>query len=88
MEVKADDYDTRGILKLLEFHLHENVYDKFKLSLLELSLYPALCLGCSMDDTVRGKLFHSIAELLNCKQIDTFRPNQVAGMKAGRRRVP
>lgn len=35
MEVKADDYGTRDILKLLEFHLHENVYDKFKPWLLE-----------------------------------------------------
>lgn len=41
-----------------------------------------------MDDTVRRKLFQSIAELLNYKQIDTSRPNQVAGVKAGRRRVP
>ncbi|KAM4903234.1 LOW QUALITY PROTEIN: putative tubulin polyglutamylase TTLL2 [Sylvia borin] len=87
MEVKAYNYGTRDILRLLEFHLHENVYNKFKPWLLELS-NPALCLGCSMDDTVGRKLFQSIADLLNYKQIDTFRLNQVVGMKAGRRHVP
>lgn len=58
------------------------------LGFLELNEHPALCLGCSMDDTVRRKLFDSIADLLNYRQIDTFRPNQVAGTKAGRGRVP
>ncbi|XP_010306161.2 putative tubulin polyglutamylase TTLL2 [Balearica regulorum gibbericeps] len=62
--------------------------DKFKPWLLEVNYNPALCLDCSIDDTVKRKLLHDIVELLNYKQIDTFRQNQVAGTKAGRRRVP
>ncbi|KAM7027919.1 LOW QUALITY PROTEIN: putative tubulin polyglutamylase TTLL2 [Passerculus sandwichensis] len=73
---------SKATFSFMVFH---NVYDKFKPWLLELNQNTALFLGCSMDDTVRRKLFQV---LLNCKQIDTSRPNQVAGMNAGRRRVP
>ncbi|XP_026701264.1 probable tubulin polyglutamylase TTLL2 [Athene cunicularia] len=59
--------------------------DKFKPWLLEVNYNPALCLDCSIDDIVKRKLLHDIVELLNYKQIDTFRQNQVAGIKAGRR---
>ncbi|CAM9884653.1 unnamed protein product [Bubo scandiacus] len=59
--------------------------DKFKPWLLEVNYNPALCLDCSIDDTVKRKLLHDIVELLNYKQIDTFRENQVTGIKAGRR---
>uniref|UniRef100_A0A8C3JPZ5 Tubulin tyrosine ligase like 2 n=1 Tax=Calidris pygmaea TaxID=425635 RepID=A0A8C3JPZ5_9CHAR len=62
--------------------------DKFKPWLLEVNYNPGLCLDCSIDDTVKRKLLHDIVELLNYKQIDTFRRTQVAGTKAGRRRVP
>ncbi|XP_010181145.1 PREDICTED: probable tubulin polyglutamylase TTLL2 [Mesitornis unicolor] len=62
--------------------------DKFKPWLLEVNYNPALSLDCSTDDTVKRKLLHDIVELLNYKQIDTLRQNQVAGVKAGRRRVP
>ncbi|XP_009475862.1 putative tubulin polyglutamylase TTLL2 [Pelecanus crispus] len=61
--------------------------DKFKPWLLEVNYNPALCLDCSIDDTVKRKLLHDIVELLNYKEVDTFRRNQVAGTKAGRRRV-
>ncbi|XP_075355239.1 putative tubulin polyglutamylase TTLL2 [Mycteria americana] len=61
--------------------------DKFKPWLLEVNYNPALCLDCSIDDTVKRKLLHDIVELLNYKQIDTLRRNQVAGTKTGRRRV-
>ncbi|PKU41536.1 hypothetical protein llap_8160 [Limosa lapponica baueri] len=62
--------------------------DKFKPWLLEVNYNPGLCLDCSIDDTVKRKLLHDIVELLNYKQIDTFRRTQVAGTRAGRRRVP
>ncbi|KAM6355870.1 LOW QUALITY PROTEIN: putative tubulin polyglutamylase TTLL2 [Podargus strigoides] len=62
--------------------------DKFKPWLLEVNYNPALCLDCSIDDTVKRKLLHDIVELLNYKQIDTFRQNHVAGTNAGRRQVP
>ncbi|XP_009327482.1 PREDICTED: probable tubulin polyglutamylase TTLL2 [Pygoscelis adeliae] len=62
--------------------------DRFKPWLLEVNYNPALCLDCSIDETVKRKLLHDIVELLNYKQIDTFRRNLVAGTKAGRRRVP
>ncbi|KAM6126682.1 putative tubulin polyglutamylase TTLL2 [Pterocles gutturalis] len=62
--------------------------DKFKPWLLEVNYNPALCLDCSIDDTVKRKLLHDVVELLNYKQIDSFRQNQVVGIKAGRRRVP
>lgn len=62
--------------------------DKFKPWLLEVNYNPALCLDCSIDDTVKRKLLHDIVELLNYKQTDTFRRNQVSGTKAGRRQVP
>ncbi|XP_064014275.1 probable tubulin polyglutamylase TTLL2 isoform X2 [Pogoniulus pusillus] len=61
--------------------------DKFKPWLLEVNYNPALCLDCSIDDTVKRKLLHDVVELLNYKQIDTLRHNQVAGIKAGRRQV-
>ncbi|XP_053919652.1 probable tubulin polyglutamylase TTLL2 isoform X2 [Cuculus canorus] len=60
---------------------------KFKPWLLEVNYNPALCLDCSIDDTVKRKLLHDIIELLNYKQIDTFRQKQVARIKAGGRRV-
>ncbi|XP_010208043.1 probable tubulin polyglutamylase TTLL2 [Colius striatus] len=62
--------------------------DKFKPWLLEVNYNPALCLDCSIDDTVKRKLLHDIIELLNYKQVDTLRQNQVASIKAGRRQVP
>ncbi|NWI64090.1 TTLL2 polyglutamylase, partial [Todus mexicanus] len=62
--------------------------DKFKPWLLEVNYSPALCLDCSIDDTVKRKLLHDVVELLNYKQIDAFRQNQVAGIKADGRRVP
>ncbi|NXN39531.1 TTLL2 polyglutamylase, partial [Rhinoptilus africanus] len=62
--------------------------DKFKPWLLEVNCNPALCLDCSIDDTVKRKLLHDIVELMNYKQIDTFRRNEVVGTKAGRRQVP
>ncbi|XP_009904631.2 probable tubulin polyglutamylase TTLL2 [Dryobates pubescens] len=62
--------------------------DKFKPWLLEVNYNPALCLDCSIDDTVKRKLLHDIVELLNYKQIDSFRHNQVAGIKTGRRQMP
>ncbi|XP_009993956.1 PREDICTED: probable tubulin polyglutamylase TTLL2 [Chaetura pelagica] len=61
--------------------------DKFKPWLLEVNCNPALCLDCSIDDTVKRKLLHDIVQLLNYKEIDTYRQNQVARTKAGRRRV-
>ncbi|XP_069707101.1 probable tubulin polyglutamylase TTLL2 isoform X2 [Phaenicophaeus curvirostris] len=60
---------------------------KFKPWLLEVNYNPALCLDCSTDDTVKRKLLHDIIELLNYKQVDTFRQNQVAGIKPSRREV-
>ncbi|XP_009684094.1 probable tubulin polyglutamylase TTLL2 [Struthio camelus] len=62
--------------------------DKFKPWLLEVNYNPALCLDCSIDATVKRKLLHDIVELLNYKQIDALRQNQMAGTKAGRARVP
>ncbi|OPJ72813.1 probable tubulin polyglutamylase TTLL2 [Patagioenas fasciata] len=62
--------------------------EKFKPWLLEVNYNPALRLDCSTDDTVKRKLLHDIVELLNYRQIDAFRQNQVARTKAGRRRVP
>lgn len=62
--------------------------DKFKPWLLEVNYSPALSSDCSTDDTVKRKLLHDIVELLNYKQIDTFRQNQVTGIKAGRKQVP
>ncbi|XP_009867327.1 PREDICTED: probable tubulin polyglutamylase TTLL2 [Apaloderma vittatum] len=62
--------------------------NKFKPWLLEVNYSPALCLDCSIDYTVKRKLLHDIVELLNYKEIDTFRQNQVERVKAGRRLVP
>nr|XP_013801533.1 PREDICTED: probable tubulin polyglutamylase TTLL2 [Apteryx mantelli mantelli] len=62
--------------------------DKFKPWLLEVNYNPALRLDCSIDATVKRKLLHDIVELLNYKQIDALRQNQVAGTKAGRTHVP
>lgn len=62
--------------------------DKFKPWLLEVNYNPALCLDCSIDDTVKRRLLHDIVELLNYKEIDTLRQNEMAGSKAVRRRVP
>ncbi|KAM6279657.1 putative tubulin polyglutamylase TTLL2 isoform 1-T2 [Porphyrio hochstetteri] len=62
--------------------------DKFKPWLLEVNYNPALCLDCSIDDTVKRKLLHDVVELLNYKHSDTFRQNQVSGTKTGRRQEP
>lgn len=62
--------------------------DKFKPWLLEVNYNPALCLDCSIDDTVKRKLLHDIVELLNYKQVDTHRQNEMSGSKAVRRQVP
>ncbi|XP_008945471.1 PREDICTED: probable tubulin polyglutamylase TTLL2 [Merops nubicus] len=62
--------------------------DKFKPWLLEVNYSPALCLDCSIDVAVKRKLLHDVVELLNYKQIDALRQNQVAGIKGGRRWVP
>uniref|UniRef100_A0A8C0BSH8 Tubulin tyrosine ligase like 2 n=1 Tax=Buteo japonicus TaxID=224669 RepID=A0A8C0BSH8_9AVES len=43
--------------------------DKFKPWLLEVNYNPALCLDCSIDDTVKRKLLHDIVELLNYKRV-------------------
>lgn len=62
--------------------------DEFKPWLLEVNYNPALCLDCSIDDTVKRRLLHDIVELLNYKEIDTLRQNEMTGSKAVRRRVP
>ncbi|XP_019468407.1 probable tubulin polyglutamylase TTLL2 isoform X3 [Meleagris gallopavo] len=61
--------------------------DKFKPWLLEVNYNPALCLDCSIDDTVKRKLLHDIVELLNYKQVDTHRQNEMPGSKAVRRQA-